>query len=58
MEDRCYETNTPKALQNAVFYIVGKIFSLHGGVAMKNLKSPKTHQSRQICAHHAGFQDK
>ena len=31
-------TNTPKALQNAVFYTVRKMFSLRGGIEMRNLK--------------------
>ena len=31
-------TNTPKALRNAVFYTVGKMFSLRGGIEMRNLK--------------------
>ena len=30
-------TTSPKALQNAVFYTVGKVFSLRGGVEMRNL---------------------
>ena len=28
------DTTSPKALQNAVFYTVGKVFSLRGGVEM------------------------
>jgi len=31
-------TKTPKALQNAVFYTVGKMFSLCGGDEMRSLK--------------------
>ena len=31
-------TKNPKALQNAVFYIVGKHFSLRGGAELRNLK--------------------
>ncbi len=31
-------TKTPKALQNAVFFIVGKMFSLRGGVELRELK--------------------
>ena len=31
-------TNTPKALQNVVFYMVGKMFSLHGGIEMRQIK--------------------
>ena len=31
-------TMTPKSLQNAVFYIVGKMFSLRGGVEMRHIK--------------------
>ena len=31
-------TKTPKALQNAVFYTVGKMFSLRGGAEMRSLK--------------------
>lgn len=42
-EDRLWRTGvmgttTPKALQNAAFYTVGKMFSLRGGVEMRNLK--------------------
>ena len=32
-------TNTPKALQNAVFYMVEKMFSLRGGVEMRQIKT-------------------
>ena len=31
-------TKTPKALQNAVFFIVGKMFSLRGGIELRGLK--------------------
>jgi len=31
-------TKTPKALQSAVFYTVGKMFSLRGGDEMRSLK--------------------
>ena len=30
-------TSSPQALQNAVFYTVGKVFSLRGGVEMRSL---------------------
>ena len=30
-------TRTPRALQNAVFYVVGKMFSLRGGVEMRQV---------------------
>jgi len=31
-------TKTPKALQNAAFFIVGKMFCLNGGVELRELK--------------------
>ena len=31
-------TKTPKALQNATFYVVGKMFSLRGGTELRNVK--------------------
>lgn len=31
-------TTTPKALQNAAFYLVGKMFSLRGGVELRNVR--------------------
>ena len=31
-------TRTPRALQNAVFYVVGKMFSLRGGVEVRQVK--------------------
>ena len=30
--------STPKALQNAAFFVVGKMFSLRGGAEHRNLK--------------------
>ena len=31
-------TKTPKALQNAAFFIFGKMFCLHGGIELRELK--------------------
>lgn len=31
-------TSTPKGLQNAAFYVVGEMFSLRGGIELRNLK--------------------
>lgn len=31
-------TRTPKALQNAAFYVVGKMFSLRGGTELRNVR--------------------
>ena len=33
------DTKTPKALQNAAFFIVRKMFSLRGGVELRNVKT-------------------
>ena len=49
-------TRTPRAVQNAVFYVVGKMFSLRGGVEMRQVKiSKKRRHVRQICVHGACF---
>ena len=38
MEQWCYGYKNTKSLQNAVFYVVGKMFSLRGGVEMRQVK--------------------
>ena len=49
-------TRTPRAVQNAVFYVVGKMFSLRGGVEMRQVKiSQIRRHARQICVHRACF---
>ena len=49
-------TRTPRAVQNAVFYVVGKMFSLRGGVEMRQVKiSQIRRHARQICVHGACF---
>ena len=39
-------TKTPKALQNAAFFIVGKMFCLHGGVELRDLKPSQVQRHR------------
>ena len=48
-EDKLWETNvcglnTPTALQNAAFYVVGKIFCLRGGIEHRELKLSLMHR--------------
>ena len=42
-------TNSPKALQNAAFYTVGKMFSLCGGVEIRNFKFKDTLIQTDTC---------
>ena len=37
-QSRAMGTTTPAALQNATFFIVGKMFCLRGGTELRNLK--------------------
>lgn len=49
-------TITPKALQNVVFYVVGKMFILRGGVEMRQVKiSDKYVYTELVSNHNSGM---